>query len=149
MKIISAFVAGLCGMLLASSANAELSITDDVGRVITLPEPAQRIISLAPHITENVFSAGAGDKLVGVVEYSNYPVAAQSLPKVGSYTGFNLESIIARKPDIIIAWQSGNALHKIQPLINLGYQVYITQPFRLEDIAKQIRDIGRLAGTVG
>jgi iron complex transport system substrate-binding protein len=87
---------------------AEIAVRDDSGLEVRLPKPATRIVSLAPNITETLFAAGAGDRLVGTVEYSDYPAAAKRIRQVGSYANLNPETILALKPDLVIAWQSGN-----------------------------------------
>ncbi len=78
-----------------------LLIYGQVGAV-SAADGAQRIISLAPHLTEQVYSAGAGDKLVGVIDYSDYPDAAKTLPSVGNFAHLNIEKIVALKPDLIL-----------------------------------------------
>ncbi|MDA3833051.1 MAG: cobalamin-binding protein [Spirochaetales bacterium] len=111
-------------------------------------KPAQRIISLAPHITEMLYSAGAGHKIVGVVSsYSDFPKAALSLPVIGSYNAINLEEIIQLNPDLILAWQSGNRLQDIQRLEDLGFKVLQSDVTRLDDIPDEIERLGQLAGT--
>lgn len=132
-----------------SDANVSNSVhvTDFKGMTVTLNKPAKRVIALAPHIVENVYTAGAGDQLVGVVTYSDFPEAATSLPIVGGYAKINLESILELKPDLIIAWESGNSDTGIARIQELGFPVYIDQPDKLEDVAKSIRDIGVLTGT--
>jgi len=122
---------------------------DDSGAMVRLPAPARRIVSLAPHVTENLFAAGAGDRVVGAVDYSDYPEAAKALPRVGGYSSFDLEAIVALKPDLVVAWQSGNAAAALEKLKALGLTVYQTQPDRLEDIPANIEKLGRLAGTEG
>src|SRR5690606_1807855 len=93
----------------AAAAPAQaLSVTDDGGQRITLAQPARRIVSLAPHATELLFAAGAGAHVVGVVEYSDYPPPARQLPQVGGAATFDVERIAALKPDLVVAWQSGN-----------------------------------------
>ena len=82
---------------------------DDRGRSIRLDHFADRIVSLSPHITELVFSAGAGGKLVGASRYSDFPEAAKSIPDVGDSSSLDLERIMALKPDLVIAWRSGNS----------------------------------------
>ncbi len=109
--------------------------------------PAQRIISLAPHITEMLFSAGAGDKIVGVVAYSDFPKAALTLPVIGNYNAINLEEIIGLNPDLILGWQSGNRLQDIQRLKELGFKVLQSDVTRLDDIPNEIERLGQLAGT--
>ncbi|MFT5612380.1 MAG: iron complex transport system substrate-binding protein, partial [Polaribacter sp.] len=121
-----------------------IQVVDFSGRSISLSEPASKIVALAPHIVENVFSAGAGDALVGVMQYSDYPEAATQIPIVGGYEKTNFEKIIELNPDLIIAWQSGNSHSAIQRLVELGYTVYVDQADSLQDVARSIRDIGVL-----
>ena len=123
------------------------TVVDFDGKRISLTRPAKKIVALAPHVVENVFSAVAGDKLVGVVDYSNHPPQALNIPIVGGYEKANHEKIIEVDPDLIIAWQSGNSQAGINRLMDLGYPVYIDQPDTLRDVAKSIRDIGILSGS--
>ena len=120
---------------------------DALGNTVRLSQPAKRIISLAPHNTENLFAAGAGMQLVGATQYSDYPEAAKRVPRVGGYTGLDLETIIALKPDLILAWDSGNRKEDIERLRSLGFTIYISEPHQLEDIATEIEALGTLAGT--
>lgn len=124
----------------------QVAVVDFAGNTVSLATPAKKIVALAPHVAENVFTAGAGDALVGVVEHSNYPKQAQSVAVVGGYQSINLETIIELNPDLIIAWRSGNSGNNVKRLIELGFSVYIDQPDTLVDIAKSIRDIGLLSG---
>ena len=133
-----------CGI---TTAQAEVSVRDDNGVTVRLPAPAKRIVSLAPHATENLFAAGAGGLLIGVVEYSDYPPAAGAIRRVGNYARPDLEAIVALKPDLVVAWQSGNADATLSRLAALGLTVYQTQPDRLDDIPANIEKLGRLAGT--
>lgn len=128
-------------------ASAEISVTDDIGAAVTLKQQARRIVTLAPHLAETLFAAGAGDRLVGTVEYSDYPEAAKKVPRVGGYSRVDLEAVVALKPDLIIAWYSGNAPANIEKLRGFGFPVYVSQPDRIEDVAREIERIGRLAGT--
>ena len=123
-----------------------IRVVDFSGRTISLAAPARKIVALAPHIVENVFSAGAGDTLVGVMQYSDYPESAKQIAIVGGYEKTNFEKIIELNPDLIIAWQSGNSHSAIQRLVELGYTVYIDQADSLQDVARSIRDIGVLTG---
>jgi iron complex transport system substrate-binding protein len=123
-----------------------VQVIDDLGRKVKLSFPAQRIVSLAPHITENLFAAGIGDLLVGAVTYSDYPEEAKSIPRIGSYNKFNIELILALEPDLIIAWKEGNQKHQVEKLIEFGLTVYINAPEELNDIAGDIKDFGNLSG---
>ncbi|WP_019895850.1 cobalamin-binding protein [Hydrogenovibrio halophilus] len=108
---------------------------------------ADRIITLAPHLTELVYSAGAGEALVATVAHSDHPMEARTLPRVGNYQGIQVEAILAQRPDLILAWRSGNQPQLVQRLKQLGLKVVTTEPETLTDIPKQIEHIGRLAGT--
>jgi iron complex transport system substrate-binding protein len=138
---------GLVIVLLWSQFSWALSVVDNTGRTLTLEQPAQRIISLAPHITENLFSAGLGDKIVGSVSYSDYPEKAKSIPRIGTYKAINIEQIIALKPDVIIAWHSGNIIRQIEKLESLGIPIFYSEPRNLDDIAVNIERMGSLGGT--
>jgi iron complex transport system substrate-binding protein len=136
------------GVLCASAPQAALiTRTDDAGKTITLAAPAQRIISLAPHVTELLYAAGAGDKIVGTVDYSDYPEAAKKIPRVGDNKALDLERIVALKPDVIIVWRHGNAQRQLESLMGLGIPVYYNEPKRLTDIPLAIETFGVMAGT--
>lgn len=129
------------------SAHAELSVSDDSGATVSLKQPARRIVSLAPHVTEILFAAGAGEYLLGAVEYSDYPQAALKIPRVGGYSSFDIERIVALRPDLVVAWQSGNPVAQVEKLRDLGLTVYLSEPRRIEDVATNIERLGELAGT--
>jgi iron complex transport system substrate-binding protein len=138
----------LIGLLLAATpARAGVSVTDDAGRRVVLPAPAQRIVSLAPHVTELLYAAGAGAKLVGAVEYSDFPPAAQALPRVGSSSAVDIEAVAALKPDLVIAWQSSTRAAQYGQLDRLGIPVFVSEPRSLDDIPRTLELLGRLAGT--
>lgn len=124
--------------LFAQSGAKNIIVVDDVGRTVELVGAAQRIISLAPHITENLFSVGAGDQLVGVVDYSDFPIEAKNIQSVGTYKNINLEVIASLQPDLIVGWASGNGIGKLQQLIDLGFNVYISEPRTLASIADSL-----------
>jgi iron complex transport system substrate-binding protein len=138
---------GLCACLAVLNARAEIAVADDTGSIVRLAAPAKRIVSLAPHITETLFAAGAGDRLVGAVEYSDYPPAAKALPRTGGYSKLDLEAIAVLKPDLAVGWVSGNAPASIERLRALGVAVFLTQPDRIDDVARDIARYGELAGT--
>jgi iron complex transport system substrate-binding protein len=137
-------IALLCATL---AARAEIVVTDATGADVRLGAAAQRIVSLAPHITELLYAAGAGSKLVGNVDYGDYPVQANTLPRVGGYSRLDLEAIVALKPDLVIAWQSGNPPAALAKLRAMGITVFVSQPDRIADVAVELEHYGRLAGT--
>ena len=142
--VLLAIVLALAG---ATAAAAEIRLMDDAGRVVSLRQPARRIISLTPHLTELLFAAGAGSRIVGTAEFSDYPPAARSIPRVGDSAELDLERILALKPDLILVWQDGNAQRQLEKLLRLGIPVFYNEPRRLPDIARAIEQFGRLAGT--
>ncbi|MEO7387635.1 MAG: cobalamin-binding protein [Gammaproteobacteria bacterium] len=109
--------------------------------------PATRIVALAPHLAELVFAAGAGPQLVGVVEFSDHPAGARTLPRVGDAFRLDLEALAAVRPDLVLGWPSGNSPAMLERLRSLGYRVVELEPRRLDDVGDQIEEIGRLAGT--
>ena len=132
---------------IVSAAQAEISVRDDSGRTMVLPAPAHRIVSLAPHVTELLYAAGAGDAVVGAVAYSDYPAAAKTIPRVGSGAGLDIEAIVALRPDLIIGWQTGNPAWQIERLAKLGFPVFMTEPRHIDDVGDLLARFGRLAGT--
>lgn len=132
--------------LTCAVCHAEITVTDYLGRTVTLAKPAQRIIALAPHIVENLYSAGAGDRLVGAVDYCDYPEAAKKIPRVGAINAYSLEAIVALKPDLVVMWNSGLGGKNLAKFLELGLTVYASDPKSLEDIPRSIRDYGILTG---
>lgn len=141
--------ASLWGLvLLAWSASAAgVRIADDAGNVLDPAGPANRIVSLAPHITELLFAAGAGGRLVAAVEYSDYPAAARALPRIGDATRIDLERLALLRPDLVIAWASGTPVRMLDGVRRLGLPLFLSEPRRLDAIGEQLRVFGRLAGT--
>ncbi len=132
--------------LLACTTTWAQHVVDDTGKTIKLERAAQRIVSLAPHATELLFGAGAGAQLVGVTEFSDYPEAAKSLPRVGGSRGLDLERIAALKPDLVIAWQSGNSMAQVAQIEALGIPVFRSEPRTLNDVALSLERFGALTG---
>ncbi len=133
--------------LLSGVAHAEVVVIDDIGATIRLAQPAKRIVSLAPHVTESLFAAGAGAKIVGTVEYSDYPEVAKKITRVGGYSRLDLEAIAALKPDLVVAWESGNVKPHVEKLRAMGFAIYTTQPNSIEDVAATLERLSRLAGS--
>ncbi len=124
-----------------------IEVRDDEGTLVSLPEPARRIISLSPHLAENVYSAGAGKALVATVEFSDYPRKARKLPRIGGYKTIDVERIVSMKPDLVLAWGSGNGPFLIEHLRKLGLVVFVSEPVELDDVPSLIERLGILAGT--
>lgn len=140
----------ICLLLIAAlPAQAEVSVTGVDGVEITLEEPAERIVSLAPHLSEMLFTAGAGEQLVGAVAYSDYPPAAAQVPRVGDAFRIDLERIVSLEPDLVVAWQSGNPADAVTRLRDLGFPVLVTEVHGLDDIPDLLATLGALAGTPG
>jgi len=134
-------------LALLPAAHADLVFKDDAGHEVRLKAPARRIVTLAPHAAESLYAAGAGDRLVGTVEYSDFPPEAKKVPRVGGYSRVDLEAVAALKPDLVIAWESGNNMPQVDKLKALGLTVYVSQPNRMENVADQLERLGQLAGT--
>ncbi len=138
----------MCCALFLAAAGRAADLRDDRGSTVRLAAPAQRIVALAPHLAEIVFAVGAGDKLVGVVRFSDYPPAAQRLPLVGDAARIDLERIAQLDPDLVLAWRSGNSPRDVMRLEQLGLRVFVTEPAQLADIPQLMRRVGELAGHV-
>ena len=138
----------ICSLILAGPAFAQpASVTDDRGKTVALAAPAQRIVALAPSLAELAFAAGAGSRLVGVARYSDFPPAARSIPQVGDAARVDFERVVALKPDLILAWKSGNPAADVARLEGLGHPAFVSEPARLADIPRLLNAIGVLAGT--
>ena len=147
MLKFSRFTSGLAALLfLVQITHAEIIVVDDTGQSIVLSTPATRVISLAPNVTEILFHVGAGEQTVGAVDYSDFPPSALDVPRIGSSNQFNLETILALEPDLIVAWESGNPAADIRQLEDLGLPVFKSEPRTLNDIASLIRNLGILTG---
>lgn len=136
----------LLWVLLTPAGSAQITVRDAMDRTLVLEKPATRVISLAPHITEVVYAAGAGEQLVGAVSYSDYPEAAKAIPRVGSYDSVSYETLLTLKPDLVLAWHEGNGEDVVMRLQSLGLNVYVGEPRALEDVAESLRVIGVLTG---
>jgi iron complex transport system substrate-binding protein len=141
----NALIALVC-LGFACGALAEIKVEDSLGRELVLETPAMRVVSLAPHLTEVAFAAGAGEQLIGAVSYSDYPEAARDVPRVGSYDNVSYETMVALNPDLVLAWRSGNGDEVIERLEALGLTVYVDESKTLEDVAASLRAVGKLTG---
>lgn len=140
-------VAGLTMLAMAASASAAITVRDDDGNAVTLQKPAQRVIAMAPHVTELLYAAGGGDKIVGAVTYSDYPEAAKKLPRIGDNRQVDMERIIAMKPDLIVIWMHGSSERQIETLRQLNIPMFHSEPTKLDGIADDILRLGQLMGT--
>jgi len=142
------FAAGLALIAGFGLAHASaISVVDDRGVRVTLAAPARTIVALAPSITELVFAAGAGDKLAGVPRFSDYPAAAKSIAQIGDATRIDLERVLSLKPDLVVAWKTGNHAADYERLEQLGFVVFVAEPGTLAAIPRLLRAIAMLAGT--
>jgi iron complex transport system substrate-binding protein len=140
----SAFICVFTAFFPTQSTAAPISLTDDLGRKVELKEPAKRIVTLAPFLTELVFAAGAGDRVVGVSAYSDYPPEAGKLPVVSSAAGFSLERIAALEPDLVLAWKDSMRIEDIERISRFGAAVFVVQSRRLDDVPRVLRIVGSL-----
>lgn len=131
----------------AGAVHAEVRVTDDYGRDVVLAAPARRVVSLAPHLTELMYAAGAGERLVGALAYSDYPPEAHNLPRVGSEAQIDLEAVVALKPDLVVAWPQSGSTRAVERIAALGIAVFRSEPRELEDIARTMQTLGRLTAS--
>ncbi|UTY56492.1 cobalamin-binding protein [Massilia sp. erpn] len=133
--------------LAALQAQAAITVNDDDGKAVTVQKPAQRVVSLAPHVTELLFAAGGGDKIVGAVTYSDYPEAAKKIPRVGDNRQVDMERLIALKPDLLVIWRHGSSERQIDMLRQLNIPIFHSEPQTLDAIPEGLIRLGRLMGT--
>jgi len=137
----------LTGSLASISSHAAITVLDDAQRPVTVGKPAQRIISLAPHITEMLFEAGAANNIIAVTDYSDYPEAAKKLPSIGNIFALDLERLLSLKPDLVIVWGTGNAKILANKLRSNHITVFESEPHNFEMVATSIERLATLAGT--
>ncbi len=129
-----------------SSSSTPLKMTDEVGREVLFPYPPKRIVSLAPNITEILFSLGLDEEIVGVSIHCNFPEKAKTKVRVGSYISLDFEKITSLKPDLIIATGAGNTRDMIDRLEKLGFPAFVIFPKNFDDVLKNIDHLGQVAG---
>jgi iron complex transport system substrate-binding protein len=120
------------------------TVRDDAGHTVALAAPAQRIVALAPHIAEQLFAIGAGDRIVGTTEYADHPPEAARLPRVARAHSVDLERIAALRPDLIVVWGSGFPPATLEALRRLDAPVYVNEPGALDSIATSMERLGTL-----
>ncbi len=141
MKRLCALIAGL-SVALAQAA----TFVDDNGRKLELAAPAQRVITLAPNLTEFVYAVGAGATLVGTVDTSNHPHEAQAVPRIGDYQRLDIERVLTLKPDLVLAWLSGNTNREMAQLEAAGLHLFYLEPRKLDDVPRALARVGALLG---
>ena len=139
--------AGIAQADITQADTATIMVEDDMGHTVTLEQPAQRIISLSPHLTELLFTLEVDDQLVGTSRYSNYPEAARDVPRVGDAFSINIELIVSLRPDLVLAWHTGGANKGIARLRDLGIPIYVNESPSLESIGETLLNVGQLAGS--
>lgn len=153
--VLGALALGACGSDDGSSAasgspsaaaTGPITVTDDSGKEVTLEQPAERIVSLAPANTEIAFAVGAGGKMVAGTSYDDYPEEAKALPKIGDFANPNIEKIASFSPDLVLA--AGGIQDDLRTeLQNLGVQVYVVDPTSYDGVIATVQNVGKLAGT--
>lgn len=123
-------------------------ITDDLGRRIKIPARVERAVSLAPNLTENIFAVGAGDRLIGVTSFCNYPAEAQKIQKVGDTISPNIETIIALKPQIVFVSTASQIETFTKTLEAQNITVFVTNPKDLNGVLANLKQLGEIFGTV-
>ena len=142
LRWIVIFALGM--MLTAPSAVASREVTDLLGRRVVIPDSPQRVVALAPSVTEIVFALGREDRLAAVTRFSDYPPEARQLPKVGSYIHLDIERIVALQPDLCIAIKDGNPKMVVERLDSLNIPVFAVDPRGLDAVGHTLLQIGRL-----
>ena len=131
----------------AGPAHAAITVVDDMGNRVTIARPAQRIISMSPHVTELLFAAGGGERIVGAMNFSDYPEAAKKIPLIGDNAQIDVERVVALKPDLLVVWQSGNTARQLEQLAKLGVPVFYSEPKKLDQVADSLLRFGQLLAT--
>src|SRR5476649_531101 len=147
MSFKNRMLASLLALAFSPTIHAAITVRDDAGNSITLARPAQRVIAMAPHITELLYAAGGGDRVVGVMNYSDYPEAAKRLPLVGSNQQIDMERVLSLKPDLLVVWKSGNTSRQLEQLKSLGIPIFYSEPQKLDEVATSLTRLGQLLGT--
>jgi ABC-type Fe3+-hydroxamate transport system substrate-binding protein len=125
---------------------ADITVVDDSGTTLVLAEPARKIVSLSPHLTELLFSLGVGDRIEATVDFSDYPEAALNIPRLGNAFSVSVEAVIEQSPDLIVAWMTGGNHRTFEQLRALGYPVFVNEASSLVGIAVAVQQLGILVG---
>lgn len=131
-------------LLVLASLTEARTVVDQAGLRMEISDAPQRVLALAPSLTEMIFSLDAEQKLVGATRFSNYPPAARSLPRVGSYIQLDLERIVALRPDLCFATKDGNPKHAVDAIKALGIPVFAVDPQSIDQIMETLLVMGDL-----
>jgi iron complex transport system substrate-binding protein len=143
-SIRNCFWATLCAALLAASSALARDVTDQTGRRVNVPDHPQRLVSLAPSITETLYALGLGDRLVGDTDYCDYPPEARAKPHVGAMLNPSLEKIVALKPDLVLGTDEANRRETADQLAHLGIPLYGVTAHTVEETLQSLEDLGRI-----
>jgi iron complex transport system substrate-binding protein len=130
-----------------SATTPGVSVVDDTGRTVTLARTPQRIVSIAPGATEMLFAAGAGERVIATVEFSDEPAEAKSVPRIGDAEAIDMERLVALRPDVVVVWEGGSNVAQVNRLERLQVPLYRHKVEKLADIPASLRRLGDLAGT--
>jgi iron complex transport system substrate-binding protein len=133
----------------ASNSLSTRSLKDDAGLTVVLPQRVDRVVSLAPNLTEISFAVGAGNRIVGDTTYCDYPEAAKTIAKVGDTLHPSIERIIALKPQVVLVSTASQLEGFTRQLHDQNISVFITDPHDLEGVFRSIEQVGEIFGTTG
>ncbi len=134
----------ICLLIHPPASAVAKTVNDQFGRLVRVPDRPTRIVSMAPSITEILFALDLSDRLVGATQFSDYPSAAEALPRVGSYVRLDVEKIVALRPDLCIAVKDGNPISVVRKLESVGIPVYAVDPRNLDAVMDTLLELGRL-----
>jgi iron complex transport system substrate-binding protein len=138
----------LCVLVLAVTCGAagraaDRDLVDAIGRHVRVPSTPRRVVALAPSVTETIYSIGAGDAVVGVTDFTDWPEAAKARPSVGGIVNPSIEKLVSLRPDVVIATREVNHRDTIDELDRLGIPVFVVDPQGLDGVLESVRQIGR------
>lgn len=134
----------LAGRLAASAIANEVCVIDDLSRRVCVPGPVTRVVSLAPNLTEIIFTLNAGSLLVGRSTHCNRPAEALKVPEIGSYLNPDLERVISLRPDLVVSTKLGTRKEFVQRLEEIGLPVFVDDSQNVDDIFELIKRMGIL-----
>lgn len=146
MKYLIVLVLLASGFFASAALISAESFASEINEVES--DYPQRIIALSPHSVELLYAIGAGDKIVAVITHSDYPKAAKEIEVIGDHRGITLEKLISLKPGLVVTWSSGNKINQVEQIKKLGFNVVDSNPTTLNDIATDLRKLGKLTGHI-